>query len=83
MSGTEQMEWYQAHGNYVFVVFDTIPLSRLMSLPRAHPPQLWCHQPPVVTNTIENILQEIVIITNDFSFHSVSLSLHFTSNGKT
>jgi hypothetical protein len=34
--------------NHVFDVIDTIPPTPLQPLPRAHPPQLRCHQPPVV-----------------------------------
>uniref|UniRef100_A0A4W5LM42 LIM zinc-binding domain-containing protein n=1 Tax=Hucho hucho TaxID=62062 RepID=A0A4W5LM42_9TELE len=45
MAGTEQMEWHQTPGNHVF---DTIPLIRLQSLPQTRPPQLRCHQPPVI-----------------------------------
>ena len=47
MTGTEQMEWHQIHGNHVFDVFDIISLIPLQSLPRACSPQLRCHQPPV------------------------------------
>jgi hypothetical protein len=48
MSGTELMEWHQTNRNHVFNVFDNIPLIPLQPLPRACPPQLRCHQPPVV-----------------------------------
>ena len=48
MSGMALMEWHQTHGNHVFDVFDTIPLILLQPLPWASPPQLRCHQPPVV-----------------------------------
>ncbi|CDQ75192.1 unnamed protein product [Oncorhynchus mykiss] len=46
------MEWHQAPGNQVFDVFDTIPLIPLQPLPRARPPQLRCHQPPVLCLSI-------------------------------
>jgi hypothetical protein len=42
-----QMEWHQTPRNHVLVVFDTIPLILLPSLPQAHSPQLRCHQPTV------------------------------------
>nr|XP_046147162.1 synaptotagmin-like protein 3 isoform X3 [Oncorhynchus gorbuscha] len=45
MARTEQMEWHQTHRNHVF---NTIPLIPLQPLPRACPPQLNCHQPPVL-----------------------------------
>ena len=35
------------HGNHVSDVFDTIPLIPVQPLPRACPPPLRCHQPPV------------------------------------
>ena len=38
MAGMVQMEWHQTPGNHVLVVFDTIPLILLQSLPRARPP---------------------------------------------
>jgi hypothetical protein len=41
------MEWQQTHGNHVFDVVDTFPPILLQPLPRAHPPQLRCYQPPV------------------------------------
>ncbi|CDQ98955.1 unnamed protein product [Oncorhynchus mykiss] len=43
-----QIEWHQSPGNHVIDLFDTIPLIPLQPLPQAHPPQLRCHQPPVV-----------------------------------
>ena len=52
MAGREKMKWHQTpgnHGNQVFDVFDTIPLIPLQPLPRAYPPQLMCHQPPVTS----------------------------------
>ena len=39
-----QTECQPTHGNHVF---DTIPPIPLQPLPRACPPQLKCHQPPV------------------------------------
>ena len=48
MSGMEQMEWCQTHGNLLFELFDSIPLIPLHPLPWARPPQLRCHQPPVI-----------------------------------
>ena len=48
MSGTERMERHQTPGNHVFDVFHTIPLIQIQSLPPTCPPQLRCHQPPVV-----------------------------------
>ena len=42
-AGTERMEWHQKHS-----VFDTNPLILLQPLPRARPPKLRCHQPPVL-----------------------------------
>ena len=45
MARTKQMEWHQTHRNHVF---NTIPLIPLQPLPRACPPQLSCHQPPVL-----------------------------------
>uniref|UniRef100_A0A4W5RQB8 Kinesin family member 1A n=1 Tax=Hucho hucho TaxID=62062 RepID=A0A4W5RQB8_9TELE len=48
MAGTERMEWHQTHGNHVFDVVDTFPLIPLRPLPRARPPQLRYHQPPVL-----------------------------------
>jgi hypothetical protein len=41
------MDWHQTPGNHGNHVFDTIPLVPLQSLPRAHSPQLRCHQPLV------------------------------------
>ena len=43
--------WNRANGmalNRVFDLFDTIPPIPLRPLPRARPPQLRCHQPPVL-----------------------------------
>ena len=48
IAGTKLMEWHLSPGNHVFDVFDTIPRILLQSLPRARPPQLRCHQPPVM-----------------------------------
>jgi hypothetical protein len=48
MAGMEQMEWHQAHGNHVLDVSDTVPPIPLQLLLQARPPQLRCHQPPVV-----------------------------------
>ena len=42
--------WNEVNGmqsNHVFDVFDTTPLILLQPLPRARPPQLRCHKPPV------------------------------------
>jgi hypothetical protein len=33
-------------GNHAFDVYDTVPPIPLQTLPRAHPPQLRCHQHP-------------------------------------
>ena len=52
MSGTEQMEWQQTQGNHVFNVVDTVPPILLQPLPRAHPPQLRCHQSPVLWSCV-------------------------------
>ena len=43
--------WNGANGmasNHVFNVYDTIPLIPLQPFPQARPPQLSCHQPPVL-----------------------------------
>lgn len=50
VAGAEQMEWHQAHRNHVFDGFDSIPLIPLQPLARACPPQLSCHQYPVVNS---------------------------------
>ena len=47
MAGTERLECHQTHSNHVFAVFYTVPPTPLQPLPRAHPSQLRCHQPPV------------------------------------
>ena len=52
MAGTASMEWHQTHGNNVFDVFDTIPLILLQPLPQPRPPQLRCHQPPVLSSAV-------------------------------
>ena len=48
MASMAQMEWHETYGHYAFEVFATIPLIPLQQLPRAHSPQLGCHQPPVI-----------------------------------
>ena len=64
MAGMVPMEWHQKHGNHgnhVFDVFDTIPLQ---PLPQAGPPQLRCHQPPVVLNDfLEEVKQNVTSCT--------------------
>ena len=37
---------------HVFDVFDTVPLIALQPVSRARPPQLTCHQPPVVETSL-------------------------------
>ena len=67
-AGTERMECHQTpgnHGNHVIVVFNTVPLIPLQLLPRAHPPQLRCHQPPVVSRSPTN---------NNMHFENITLN---------
>jgi hypothetical protein len=42
------MEYHQTHGSHVFYVVDTFPPIPLQPLPFACPPQLRCHQTPVL-----------------------------------
>uniref|UniRef100_A0A8C7HSX7 MCF.2 cell line derived transforming sequence like n=1 Tax=Oncorhynchus kisutch TaxID=8019 RepID=A0A8C7HSX7_ONCKI len=49
------MEWHQTR----CFVFDTTPLMPLQPLPRACPPQLSCHQPPVIERSLfHEIMQQ-------------------------
>jgi hypothetical protein len=44
--------WNRVNGtasNHVFDVLDTVPLTPFQPLVRAHPPQLRCHQSPVIS----------------------------------
>ena len=59
MAVTERMEWHQTPGNHVSDVFDTISLVLLRPLPRARPPQLRCHQPPVIMESKLRMMQKV------------------------
>ena len=62
MAGTERMEWHQTHGHHGNYVFDTIPPILLQPLPRVHPPQLRCHQPPAVPLSLsQSVITSVVV----------------------
>ena len=60
MSGTEQMEWHQTHGNH-------IPRQ---PLPWTHPPQLRCHQPPVICMIILHYLPIFEVSHGNIPWHN-------------
>ena len=64
MAEMESTEWYQPHGNHVFDVFDTFPLTRFQPLLRA------VLQQPLLVRIDKTLIIDEHIKTNEtYSVH--------------